>query len=50
MYCLKHEQQYFIRYKDTRGSRVSLGLIKHALHANTLIASKTIDLVSSLAK
>jgi hypothetical protein len=31
MYYLKHEQQCFIRYKDTRRSRVSLGLIKHAL-------------------
>jgi hypothetical protein len=35
-YYLKHEQQCFIRYKDTRRSRVSLGLIKHALHANVL--------------
>jgi myosin heavy subunit len=31
MYYLKHEQQCFVRYKDTRRSRVSLGLIKHAL-------------------
>ena len=31
MYYFKHEQQCFIRYKDTRRSRVSLGLIKHAL-------------------
>ena len=31
MYYLKHEQQCFIRYKDTRRSQVSLGLIKHAL-------------------
>ena len=31
MYYLKHEQQCFIRYKDTRRSRVSLGLIKHTL-------------------
>jgi hypothetical protein len=31
-YYLKHEQQCFIRYKDTRRSQVSLGLlIKHAL-------------------
>jgi hypothetical protein len=29
--ALKHEQQCFIRHKDTRRSRVSLGLIKHAL-------------------
>jgi hypothetical protein len=28
---LKHEQQCFIRYKDTRRRRVSLGLIKQAL-------------------
>ena len=37
----KHEQQCLIRYKDTRRrrSRVSLGLIKHALR---------IDAVSSL--
>jgi hypothetical protein len=27
----KHEQQCFIRYKDTRRSRVSLCLIKHTL-------------------
>ena len=36
MYYLKHEQQCFIRYKDTRRSRESLGLIKHALRANVL--------------
>jgi hypothetical protein len=30
-YLTEHEQQCFIRYKDTRRSRVSLGLIKHAL-------------------
>jgi hypothetical protein len=30
-YYLKHEQQCFIRYKDTRRSWVSLGLIKHTL-------------------
>jgi hypothetical protein len=35
-YYLKHEQQCFIRYKDTRRSRVSLGLIKHALRINIL--------------
>ena len=45
MYYLKHEQHCFIRYR----SRVSLGLIKHALRM-FYIASKTIDLVSSLAK
>jgi hypothetical protein len=32
MYYLKHEQQSFIRYKDTRRSGVSLGLIKHTSH------------------
>jgi hypothetical protein len=31
MYYLKHEQQCFNRYNDTRRSRVSLGPIKHAL-------------------
>ena len=36
MYYLKHEQLCFIRYKDTRRSRVSLGLIKHARTANVL--------------
>jgi outer membrane protein assembly factor BamD (BamD/ComL family) len=40
MYYLKHKQQCFIRYKDTRRSRVSLGLIKHALRMFQ-IASKT---------
>ena len=41
MCYLKHEQQCFIRYKDTRRSRVSLGLIKHALRiAFKSIASK----------
>jgi hypothetical protein len=47
MYYLKHEQQCFIRYKDTRWSWVSLGLIKHTLRM-IWIASKTIQLVSPL--
>jgi hypothetical protein len=48
-YYLKHEQKWFMRYKDTRRCRVSLGPIKRALRM-FWIASKTIDLVSSLAK
>ena len=39
-YYLKHEQQTVFYQmhacKDTRRSRVSLGLIKHTLHANVL--------------
>jgi hypothetical protein len=36
MYYLKHEQQYFIRYKDTRQSRVFLGLRDKTRTANVL--------------
>ena len=31
MYCLKHEQQCFIGFKNTRRSRVFLNPIKHVL-------------------
>jgi hypothetical protein len=34
VYHLKHEQQCFIRYKDTRRRRVSLGLITETPTAN----------------
>ena len=36
LYYLKYEQQCFIKYKDTRRRRVSLGVIKHACTANVL--------------
>ena len=40
MYCLKHEQQCFIGFKNTRRSRVFLNPRKH-VHANSSAASKT---------
>ena len=46
MYCLKHEQQCFIGFKNTRRSRVFLNPIKHVLRVfwtASKIASKIRD-------
>jgi hypothetical protein len=51
LYYLKHEQQCFIRYKDTTGSRVSLFYrFDKTRTANVLNCFKKIDLVSSLSR
>ena len=47
MYCLINEQEYFIRYKDTRRKSSVLYMIKHELRVYWM-ASKTNYFVSSL--